>query len=337
MFSPRVNMQQEEVVPNNEAGLRLLAFKGKWETLLDKLGNLEVQTAVNKQVQQSYRLLALVRRKKYDQALEIWQEVEKKAQTNGGEVLDIVPFAQLILSWEIFLHTNHDSQAAQQLNQLYCKVKERYEKDVLSDVWARRYGQVTCTLIQRYLEKKDHTSALKLLNELLKISPKNPDLWSQSVMVLLMQGCVQQAARLTKWIQDAENIDWKNQQHKQNTVLLLQGLMNFAVWDLDQALVCFSTMDRQDGENPQTRLAGIINEAIVRVYKEDMNRGVSMLEKALKDDIHTYCQESLVFNLCVMYEQQKTMQGSQQAKKALLDWLSLLAPQDFNMKVTRLQ
>lgn len=70
------------------------------------------------------------------------------------------------------------------------------------------------------------------------------------------------------------------------------------------------------------------------MYLKDLSGAIKVLEDSLQQSPIEMLNESLVLNLCSMYE--LACPNSESTKKTLSSWITRIAPDDFDMMCTRL-
>ncbi|CAI5956014.1 unnamed protein product [Closterium sp. NIES-64] len=113
-------------------------------------------------------------------------------------------------------------------------------------------------------------------------------------------------------------------------VRLNKALVHFARKEHGQALQLFSAVTKED---PTNSIAAN-NKALCLMYGRDLATAVRVLEDQLQASPLTAVDETVVLNLCSMYE--LAASDTLNAKSTLSNWLTRLAPDDFDFACTRL-
>ncbi|CAI5495563.1 unnamed protein product [Closterium sp. Naga37s-1] len=113
-------------------------------------------------------------------------------------------------------------------------------------------------------------------------------------------------------------------------VRLNKALVHFARKEHGQALQLFTAVTKED---PTNSIAAN-NKALCLMYGRDLATAVRVLEDQLQASPLTAVDETVVLNLCSMYE--LAASDTLNAKSTLSNWLTRLAPDDFDFACTRL-
>ncbi|CAI5467336.1 unnamed protein product [Closterium sp. Yama58-4] len=102
------------------------------------------------------------------------------------------------------------------------------------------------------------------------------------------------------------------------------------VWEHGQALQLVTAVTKED----LTNSIAANNKALCLMYGRDLATAVRVLEDQLQASPLTAVDETVVLNLCSMYE--LAASDTLNAKSTLSNWLTRLAPDDFDFACTRL-
>ncbi|CAI5496583.1 unnamed protein product [Closterium sp. Naga37s-1] len=111
---------------------------------------------------------------------------------------------------------------------------------------------------------------------------------------------------------------------------LNKALVHFARKEHGQALQLFTAVTKEDPTNS----VAANNKALCLMYGRDLATAVQVLEDQLQASPLTAVDETVVLNLCSMYE--LAASDTLNAKSTLSNWLTRLAPDDFDFACTRL-
>ncbi|CAI7912920.1 unnamed protein product [Closterium sp. NIES-54] len=111
---------------------------------------------------------------------------------------------------------------------------------------------------------------------------------------------------------------------------LNKALVHFARKEHGQALQLFTAVTKEDPTNS----VAANNKALCLMYGRDLATAVQVLEDQLQASPLTAVDETVVLNLCSMYE--LAASDTLNAKSTLSNWLTRLTPDDFDFACTRL-
>uniref|UniRef100_A0A7S0N806 Uncharacterized protein n=1 Tax=Pyramimonas obovata TaxID=1411642 RepID=A0A7S0N806_9CHLO len=149
---------------------------------------------------------------------------------------------------------------------------------------------------------------------------------SQAGYVLLQLGDVKGASRC---FLSAEGLVEDSPLHK-HLIHRNRGLLRFAQKDYAGAQADF----RLALEHNAVDLVSVNNIALCLMYQRDLMGATRYLEETLQSDPAKYMDETLVLNLCSMYD--LAWVSGTESKRKLSSWISKIAPDDFDLNCTRL-
>lgn len=183
------------------------------------------------------------------------------------------------------------------------------------------------SLCCNHFSHREFDVALALLRELLERDPSNPVLLSRLGHVQLQIGDLDGAratfARVEKLVEghgvELENLAARNR--------ALGHLVNkdyaSAVREYDECI-----------ERDPADVVALNNKALCLLYSRDLSDSIKVLEGALERVPTAAVKETLVVNLCSMYELAYVNHG--EVKKSLNSWIARVAPDDFDPSCTRI-
>lgn len=194
--------------------------------------------------------------------------------------------------------------------------------------WMKRKEAVVCALVGHHLFQKQHVVALQWLNQLLASSPTDTDLLSRVGYVLLqlgdLGGAQQSFSKVDALISDSVDEELLNLAGRN------RGLLHFAEKQYSKAFNEFATVLSR---SPYDTVS-VNNKALCLMYQRELLGATSVLEDSLQSSPQSSLNETLVLNLCSMYE--LASMNSVESKRALSSWLLTHAPDDFDLSCTRL-
>lgn len=196
-------------------------------------------------------------------------------------------------------------------------------------MWARRQHMVVCNLVNRHVRSKEYKVALRWLSWLLIERRDDPGLWSVVGYVQLMLGDIAAADRTfqkaAELLASARSPD--QQRQAQAIIQRHQGLLLFARNDFGGALLEFEA----SGQVLSQAAAALQSRALVYVYSCNLGAAIQVTEDSMQSDLIHYVSESLLANLCTMYELMD-ISGNEGAdgKTRLLTLIGGILPDDFD-------
>jgi tetratricopeptide (TPR) repeat protein len=194
--------------------------------------------------------------------------------------------------------------------------------------WMRRKEAVLFALVGHHLFQKQYIVALQWLNELLASSPTDADLLSRVGYVQLqlgdLGGAQQTFSKVDALISDSVDEELLNLAGRN------RGLLHFAEKQYSKAFNEFATvLSRSPCDT-----VSVNNKALCLMYQRELLGATSVLEDALQSSPRSTLSETMVLNLCSMYE--LASMNSVESKRSLSSWLLTHAPDDFDLSCTRL-
>ncbi|KAK3282102.1 hypothetical protein CYMTET_10140 [Cymbomonas tetramitiformis] len=361
---PNVKRLGADSVPEGTDGLRVLALQGSWRPLVqsakDMLANSASLSEAKRLVCTSYYVLGLSKLRMYAAAIDEIKALGDLDQPKycapagaGATPASLVPFALRFLAAEL-PHRLGQTQAT--MDSLYllmqwCREQaiaampqrsangksQAEEQPDISTVdcrtWTRRQEMVLYQLLNHHLVNKDFGVVLQWLDSLLLRHPNDPVIASRIGYVLLQLGDVDGAkqtflsveSEVESYLEDPlEKHTWLNLVHRN------KGLLKFAQKDFSTALCEFRVALEYDS----TDVASLNNHALCLMYTRDLMGATRFLEESIQSDPLKYLDETLVLNLCSMYE--LAWVSGTDNKRKLSSWISKIAPDDFDLNCTRL-
>ncbi|KAM0939970.1 putative tetratricopeptide-like helical domain superfamily [Dioscorea sansibarensis] len=322
-----------------------LAARGQWRSLLD---NLSHSRSVPPHVHLShlaFHALSLHKLRRFPDSLRVLQSLVAGVDAGDGDPFDslqfryesypdvypahsgsMLPFAVRYLHADLPQRIGDRSQSLDRLYSLLDFVRQRITADG-GDHWRRREAFIVSSLCCNHFSHREFDVALALLRELLERDPSNPVLLSRLGHVQLQIGDLDGAratfARVEKLVEghgvELENLAARNR--------ALGHLVNkdyaSAVREYDECI-----------ERDPADVVALNNKALCLLYSRDLSDSIKVLEGALERVPTAAVKETLVVNLCSMYELAYVNHG--EVKKSLNSWIARVAPDDFDPSCTRI-
>ncbi|KAI5077270.1 hypothetical protein GOP47_0007094 [Adiantum capillus-veneris] len=200
--------------------------------------------------------------------------------------------------------------------------------------WQHRQEIIINCIISHHLNRKDFLLVLTWFKELFKLHPSDPWLLSKLGYVQLQMGDLTGASYT---FSEARNIIGKFEAENSGQSSALKGLdcrnrgLEHVV--LKQYSEAVKEFDLALSINP-IDIISANNKALCYMYNRDLIGSSKVLESILDKAPLVALNESLVLNLCSMYE--LAFVHNVQTKKNLSDWIQQIAPGDFDFSCTRL-
>ncbi|XP_047317688.1 trafficking protein particle complex subunit 12-like [Impatiens glandulifera] len=347
------------------SSLQDLASRGSWRSILDKVDRARKQSLLSKPHEHltylAYNSLSLVKLRRFaDAAAEIdsmdddldspLYRYESYVQNYPNRRGSMVPF---VLRW---IHAELPSKLGKQqetLDRFYklldfvrtnLNQKMSNEDDdglnVSVNLWRRRENFVVNSIISHHLGRKEYGVCQKLINDMIRRNEEvknNPN--SSSNVVLLsklgyikmqygdVEGAKATFDRIEKMI---VMDDGKEKTEMKNLVSRNKALIYLVGKDYVSAVREYGECIERDGSD----MVAINNKAICLMYLRELSGSIQVLEKALEIVPTVALNETVVVNLCSMYE--LAYVNHSDIKRTLSNWISKVAPDDFDSSSTRI-
>ncbi|KAH7287788.1 hypothetical protein KP509_32G074400 [Ceratopteris richardii] len=197
----------------------------------------------------------------------------------------------------------------------------------------RKEFAINC-ILSHHINQRDFVVALKWFKELFKIHPSDPWLFSKLGYMQMQMGdfkgakntfseveCIITKADVSNALQSSALKGLIRRNKGLEHVVLKQ--YSEAIKEFDAALLM----------NP-VDIISANNKALCYMYNRDLMGSTKVLESILDKAPLIALNETLVLNLCSMYE--LAFVHNHQTKKNLSEWIQQIAPGDFDFSCTRL-
>lgn len=234
--------------------------------------------------------------------------------------------------------TNEDVDTAAGVEEVGTTVEEEdFGEFVASDTtvpgkllltWLRRKEVIVFALVGHHLFQKQYIVALQWMNQLLARSPTDTDLLSKVGYVQLQLGDLGGAHQTFSKVDTllSGTIDEK----LLNMAGRNRGLLHFAEKQYTKAFDEFTAVLSRSPYD----MVSANNKALCLMYQRELLGATSVLEDSLQSSPRSTLNETMVLNLCSMYE--LASMNSLESKRNLSAWLVTHAPDDFDPSCTRL-
>eukprot|EP00850_Spirogloea_muscicola_P011205 SM000068S20637 [mRNA] locus=s68:636132:639679:- [translate_table: standard] len=189
--------------------------------------------------------------------------------------------------------------------------------------WHKRQEIVIFSVLNHHLAQREFLVALQWLGSLVEQHPGDPVIQAKYGYVQLQMGDLEGAKATFMELEQSAG-------PTEALVHLNRGLLHFATKQYSAALVELDAALKMDPDN----VVAVNNKALCLMYGRDLLGAISVLEGALQRNPLVSLEETLILDLCSMYELASADSGA--TKRLLAAWLARLAPDDFDLSCTRL-
>eukprot|EP00743_Colponemidia_sp_Colp-15_P007590 GILK01008206.1.p1 GENE.GILK01008206.1~~GILK01008206.1.p1 ORF type:complete len:652 (-),score=104.05 GILK01008206.1:114-2036(-) len=191
--------------------------------------------------------------------------------------------------------------------------------------WRSRYRRVSLVISGMFITQSEYLQAIRILKKLLEMEPTDIQLQCILGRIYLQMGDIAAASSIFQSIEQTAHDGALDSVARIN-----RGLLYFALGQFKEALEEFRTQVTVDS----TDLVAVNNFALASLYCKELQQAIEFLEQALRKDPVNHLNESLIFNLCTLYD--LALQDSAERKKVIQDLVARYGPEDFDASVFRL-
>nr|GEU35080.1 trafficking protein particle complex subunit 12-like [Tanacetum cinerariifolium] len=330
------------------SSLQDLACRGSWKSILDKVSRARTQALLSKPhehlVYLTFNTLGLMKLRRFSDAVKeidtledgidnVIYSYQNYPQHYPGRVGSMAPFALRWLYAELPSRVGDRQESVDRFYMLLDYVREKMSKSGLGsgDVWRKREGLVINSIISHHLSHKEFGVCLELIKDLMKRDESavgRAVLMSQLGYIQMQLGDLEGAKASFNVVEGIVNEE-KMQVEMKNLVNRNKALMFMVGKDYVSAVREYQECIDRDA----TDVVAINNKGLCLMYLRDLADGIKVLEKALESVPTAALNETLVVNLCSMYE--LAYVNHTDTKKTLSNWIARVAPDDFDSSCTR--
>jgi len=199
-------------------------------------------------------------------------------------------------------------------------VDEVFESMPSVALWRERERKLTLQIATHLVALKEYIQALSLIEPL--ASTGDVAVLSSLGRIHLQLGCLHAAQIFFNQVESrVTNAD------QDSLVLMNRGYMYLATDQYNQAIDCFDTVLHLEPRNT----AAANNRSICWLYTCDLAKAIGSLEAMIQSDPEHNLDESLIFNLCTLYD--LASDRSTEKKKAVMAMVAKFAPDSFDFRV----
>ncbi|KAK1302109.1 hypothetical protein QJS10_CPB12g01245 [Acorus calamus] len=316
--------------------LQELAVRGSWRSLIDKVSRARklslLKTPHEHLVYLSFNVLSLLKLRRFSDAASDLSSLLSPSSPDAdpfddpryryetypdvypGRSGSMVPFA---LRWIHALLPQHLGRRSETLDRLYLLLDLVRRK-----AWKRREVSVLSSIVANHFAHREFNVCLALIGDLLRLRPSDPVLLSRLGYVQTQMGDLE-GARDTFARVEALSADVNLVSRNRAMIRVVEKEFTEAVREYE---VCV--------ERDPSDVVAINNKALCLMYSRDLSGAIKVLEGALERVPTEALNETVVVNLCSMYELAHVNHSD--VKKSLGNWIAKVAPDDFDSSCTRL-
>ena len=184
---------------------------------------------------------------------------------------------------------------------------------------------ISMCIITHLVIEKEFPLAILLLQDLLQKNPHNVNFLSTLGRVHLQLGNIKAAATIFKQIETLVTEVEKNILCNMN-----RGYLSLAMDQYNTAVENFQAVLNVDPNN----IVAANNKAICLLYKCDMTGATNILEEIIRRDPERNLHETIVFNLCTLYDLKSD--NSTEKKKSIMSLVGKFGADSFDFTVLKL-
>lgn len=343
-LSPSTRFSSPSELAPDLPSLLDLAARGQWRSVTDKISLARTTSLLSKPhdhlVYLAFNALALHKLRRFsDASVEIeslspatdspddpfhhprfqYQSYPEIYPTLRGSML---PFSVRLLYADLPQRIGNRPES---LDRLYSLLSFTRSRSGSGDAWPRRVSFVLASLACNHFIHREFDVSLSLIRELLAANPSDPVLLSRLGYIQLQIGDIEGAKdsfalveRMKLSGSEFENLVGRN-----------RALGFVVAKDYVAAVREYEECIERDASD----VVAVNNKALCLMYSRDLSDSIKQLEGTLERVPTAALNETLVVNLCSMYELAYVQHGD--VKKGLSSWIARVAPDDFDSSCTR--
>lgn len=323
------------------SALHDLAARGQWRSVADKVARARSLSHLTKPhehlVYLAFNALALFKlRNLSSAALEIESLIsaasddpfdspkyryETYPETYPNRSGSMLPFAVRYLHAELPQRLNNRAESLDRLYSLLEFVRVRIRSGSDSGCWKRREVFLLSSICCNHFAHKEFGVCLLLIREILASDPTDPILISKLGYVQLQIGDLDGAKASfsrVEGLRNGESVEFENLVGRNRALgFVVSKDYVSAVREYEECI------ERDPGD-----IVAVNNKALCLMYLRDLSDSIKLLEGALERVPTAAVNETVIVNLCSMYELAYVNHG--EIKKSLSNWITRVAPDDFD-------
>ncbi|KAK4755342.1 hypothetical protein SAY87_009099 [Trapa incisa] len=332
------------------SSLNDLAMRGAWRSILEKVSrsrSLDLLKQPHHHLTYlSFNVLALSKLRRFADAnseLESLQDLdgsdyryETYPKVYPGRSGSMVPFSLRWIHCIIPIKLGRRNEGLDRLYKLLDLVREKLEERKSNSreeslrEWKRRELLVINTIIGDHLFHKEFSVCLDLIRNLL-----SGDCLGLDAFLLSELGYIQlQIGDLDGAKGSFSQVEGIADKEKSIKLMNLVSRNKALIYLVGKDYVSAVREYEECMERDHTDAVAINNKAICLMYLRDLSDSIKVLENSLERVPTVTLNETLVVNLCSMYE--LAYVNHAEIKKTLSNWIARVAPDDFDSSCTRI-
>ncbi|GKV12163.1 hypothetical protein SLEP1_g23346 [Rubroshorea leprosula] len=336
------------------ASLQDLATRGSWRSILDKVARARSLNLLSKPHDHltylAYNVLALSKLRRFPEAsselnslhdfnshLYRYENYPDVYPNRSGSML---PFILRFLHAQIPIKIGNRLEGLDRFYSLLdftrqrIKEKESKNLDVSVSLWRKREVFVMNCIIGHHLGAKEFIVCLDLISDLIRRDYLDPLLVSKLGYIRMQIGDVEGAKgsfnRVETMLNEGKSNGSLSEVEFKNLVSRNKALVYLVGKDYVSAVREYDACIERD----LTDVIALNNKALCLMYLRDLSDSIKLLENALERLPTVALNETVVINLCSMYE--LAYVNHSEIKKTLSNWIARVAPDDFDLSCTRI-
>ncbi|KAK3154330.1 hypothetical protein QOZ80_2BG0189160 [Eleusine coracana subsp. coracana] len=299
-----------------------LATRGQWQALLAHLSHpSHAQHPHHRLLLSALSALSLAKLRRFPDAATLL------ASLHPDPACPPPPFLIRLLHAVLPLFLPDRPLALDRLYTLLSSVRAR--PDAGHPEWRRRDVLVASLLAADHLAHREFDVALALLADIAAREPSNPILLSRLAYAHMQIGNLTAASATFRHVESVADAADEPAQYA-SLLARNRALECIVAKDYAAAVREYETCIEAD---PADAVA-LNNKALCLMYSRDLGDAIKVLEGALERVPTAALNETVVVNLCSMYELAYVHHG--EVKRSLAEWIARVAPDDFDTSCTRM-
>ncbi|KAG8477123.1 hypothetical protein CXB51_030677 [Gossypium anomalum] len=337
------------------ASLEDLASRGSWRSILDKVSRARSLNLLSNPhdhlIYLTYNVLALSKLRRFaDASTDLdtlddfnshYYKYETYPQLYPNRSGSMLPFSLRFIHAQLPIKLGNRQEGLDRfyrlLNFIRQKIKEK-ESNNLHDsvkIWKRRENFVLNCLIGHHLGDKEFILCLDLIKDMINRDYLDPLLVSKLGYIQMQIGDIEGAKGSFNHVETMLN-EGKNDWYSFLSEVQFRNLVNrnkALVYVVGKDYVSAVREYEECIERDHTDVVAINNKALCLMYLRDLSDSIKLLENALERVPTRALNETLVVNLCSMYE--LAYVNHSEIKRTLNNWIVHVAPDDFDASCIR--
>ncbi|RDX76311.1 Trafficking protein particle complex subunit 12, partial [Mucuna pruriens] len=349
---PLSNSNESDDACHDMSSLEDLANRGAWRSIIDKVSRARALSLLHKPHDHltylAFNALAFTKLRRFNEASAELDSLEDLDSSHyqyetypkiyPNRFGSMVPFS---LRWLHALIPIKLGQRQHGMDRFYTlldfvrgKIREKEKNNNLGvslALWRKREVFVVNCIIGHHLSQKEFGVCLSLMKGLLSRDSSDPLLVSQLGYMQLQVGDLEGAkVSFLKVEGEGKNSGSLSEVELKNLVNRNKALVYMVGKDYVSAVREYEECIERDSAD----VVAVNNKALCLMYLRDLSDSIKVLESALERVPTVALNETLVVNLCSMYE--LAYVNHSDIKRTLSSWIARVAPDDFDAACTLL-